>query len=210
MMKRLPLLGLVALLLASCATTNPTSTFALIAVSNGHETDVENIENKTITHTLTRKQYANEVYMTEVVEEITHNKVTHEYTCDDFHIVWDISPTRLNFDILNASGSSIRIVWQDVTMVDFNDYVYRVYHEYMRYADKQAFTPDMVIPDGARYKDFLLPFRQAVWTGSDYKELPLVAPHEARVGNTMKVVIPMEVDGRRMEYAFTFEITDVQ
>ena len=204
-------LAYVAMLLASCSTQTLVPQFALTAVSNGYGTDTENIVNSTIARTQTKRVIGGEIYQyEEEIEVYSHDEVTHEYTCDEFQIKWMIDRTRLNFDLLNTSGDNLRIIWQEAIIVDVDDYAYRVYHEHMKYIDRLPFTPDMIVPDGARCKDFVVPIGNAVWTGNNYHELPLVARAQLKRNETIKVILPIEAYGRRMDYTFTFTITDIK
>lgn len=216
-MKKIPLFAALSLLLASCAISGR-STYMLRGVKSTGVMDTTNISNEKFIV----KEYANVEYNYYSTGDptIKIEDVRSTYENDDFFIVWHIDGVRLNFTLTNKTEDILRVKWQDAAFVHIDNYVRKVYHEGMKYADKSPFIPDMIVPSGAIYEDFVLPINKAYWNGASYSEAPLLNTKcETRkdfeklvleyTGRELSVVLPIETNGVLKYYNFVFYIDKI-
>lgn len=172
----------------------------------------------------TVSEYVNPQYHYNSTEDpmIKFEEIRSTYENEDFHIKWHIDGIRLNFVLTNKTEDFIRVKWQDAVFVNIDNHVRRVYHEGMMYADKSAFIPDMIVPSGAVYKDFILPINKAYANSSGgYSEAPILFIQSTSrkefdkmvsecKGKELSVVLPIETNGSVKYYTFIFYVDDIQ
>lgn len=141
-----------------------------------------------------------------------------------------VTRSRINFTITNKTDHSIRIIWDEAAFIDVDGQSGRVAHEGVKYADRNASQPPIVIPRGTSLTDFVLP------TGRLYLVLPaslriaagvsgaglehsgpdlqdrLVDGFASEVGKNkgkrFGFLLPLEIEGIVNEYTFWFEVQE--
>lgn len=127
----------------------------------------------------------------------------------EFHL----SKTAMNFGILNKRESVARVDWSQAAFVDWTGRSHSVIHQGVKFADKGAVMPPTVIPPGSRIEDGILPADNVSmgarsWITADL--LPSGAAGAALLGKTFSVFLPIIVDGKTLDYSFTFRVKAVQ
>lgn len=161
---------------------------------------------------------------TKVVPLTEDNVSKYRYEDDYIEIVWYVGAKNLHFTLHNKSGHSIKINWDDVSFVDINGSVGRVMHSGVKYIDRNNSQPATTIPNGAKINDLLIPTDNVYYvSGTQYssggwREKNLIpsfykskealdAEASNYVGKTMKVLMPISVEGVQNDYTFEFEIS---
>lgn len=133
--------------------------------------------------------------------------VKHRYEDDYISIIWHVRSTEFWFDLTNKSGHTLKINWDDISYVDYNGQVGRVMHSGVKYIERNNSQPATTIPIGASLSDILLPTENVSfienlgWTKSE-----LVPCNIAFNGKTLKIMLPILIEGVQNDYIFTFKI----
>lgn len=161
---------------------------------------------------------------TKVVHLTENNLSKYQYEDDYIDIIWYVSSKNLHFSLKNKSGHSIKINWDDVSFVDINGKVGRVMHSGVKYIDRNNSQPATTIPNGAKIDDLLIPTDNVYYvSGSTYtvggwREANLIpsfyntkekmtAEAGSYVGKTMRVLMPITVEGVQNDYTFEFQVS---
>jgi len=132
-------------------------------------------------------------------------------------IVWIPRPKAVGFILENTSDHSLKILWDEASLVDTDGVSHRVMHEGVPYINRNAPQPPTVIARGATAIDSvssadMVSFNSTVgwtqapllpyWAGTKDPE----GTASAMVGKTIRVLLPMEIEGVVNEYTFTFTV----
>ena len=159
-----------------------------------------------------------------LVNEDNVNK--YRYEDDYIDIIWYVGTTNLYFTLKNKSGHSIKINWDDISFVDINGTVGRVMHNGVKFIDRNNSQPATTIPNGAKIDDVLIPTENVYYisptryTSGGWNKKNLIpsfykskeamdAGAGSYVGKTMKVLMPISVEGVQNDYTFEFEISQL-
>ena len=158
----------------------------------------------------------------EVVEVSEDNSVAFVLEDGLLRITWVVEEARLPFLLENKTDQPIRIIWDDAIFLDLNGAPHKVMHRDVRYEDRGETVGPTTIEPGEVREDFLLAIHLAYQlSDASWREDPFLKPYRratreeleparANVGRTFVVVLPLEVQGDRHEYMFTFRVRDVE
>lgn len=161
---------------------------------------------------------------TKVVQLTENNLSKYQYEDDYIDIIWYVSSKNLHFSLKNKSGHSIKINWDDVSFVDINGKVGRVMHSGVKYIDRNNSQPATTIPNGAKIDDLLIPTDNVYYnsptryTSGGWGETNLIpsfyktqealdAEAGSYIGKTMRVLMPITVEGVQNDYTFEFQVS---
>lgn len=147
----------------------------------------------------------------------------YRYEDDYIDIVWYVSSKQFNFTLLNKSGHSMKINWDDVSYVDTKGQVGRVMHAGVKYNERNNSQPATTVPKGAKISDILLPTDNVYYdtptryTSGGWREnylLPCVystkeafdAEAKNLIGQTMTIMMPIMIENVQNDYTFKFNI----
>lgn len=130
-----------------------------------------------------------------------------------------VSGSQIDLTIVNNHSSSIRILWDDAAFIDNEGSSHRIIHMGIKLVDKEKAQVPSVIPAGARLEDTIAPvdgltFVDGHWSIAlpNYNKFDNINAAE----NTLqlyktnpyytetKLLLPIEVDGKKIEYTLTF------
>lgn len=118
----------------------------------------------------------------------------------------------IRFQLHNRTDETMRLIWDEVVLVDFDGGASRVMHSGVKYIDRNESQPPSVIPPGSKITDLILPADLVYWGGNGssqgWRQRNLVPEVYAITlsGHRFDVVLPVEVGDERTEYQFTFEV----
>ncbi|MDQ6830043.1 MAG: hypothetical protein M3081_14395 [Gemmatimonadota bacterium] len=150
----------------------------------------------------------------------------------DSALVIGIYPTAdaLHFTLGNRTTHALRILWNDAAFVDVAGRSGRLMHVNAgrEFGDRSATQPPTIVLRGATISDAVVPADNVqlihIGEGRQARIAPLLpAPDASRaeiadritelrrkyIGRSMALLLPLEIEGLRTEYLFTFVITDV-
>lgn len=132
-------------------------------------------------------------------------------------IVWIPDPKIVGFILENKSDHSLKILWDEASLVGPDGVSHRVMHEGVPYMDRNSTQPPTVVAKGAKVTESvsaadMVEFNTTVgWTQNPL--LPYWAGTKdpkgtaaSFVGKTIRVLLPMEIEGVVNEYTFTFTV----
>jgi len=150
---------------------------------------------------------------------------TLEFTDSLISIKFEIRKKEIGFNIKNKSNRAIKINWDEIVYISPSGAAHRVIHSGIRYIDRDKPQAPSVIPPNAYFSDIIVPsdniyYLEVPRTGIvdlDLKNLKLegwrvhdlIYPAQDLKGKTFKVYMPLEIDGEKKNYTFTFKIKDV-
>ena len=148
---------------------------------------------------------------------------TQRYSFEDGMISswWVVGEKMFHFSLVNKTNHSLKIIWDEAVFVDPLGSSGRVSHSGVKYTDVEKPQSPTVVPRGAYVKDIVLPTSRVQygsysgWIVSPL--LPSVSYGDADVfkeqveqlaGQSMRVLLPIEIQGVVNEYTFAFEIVE--
>lgn len=140
---------------------------------------------------------------------ISDNSVTkYSYEDNYLSIVWIPQEKGFYFILKNKSGNSIKIVWDDASYMGVDNSASRVFHNGVKYIDKDKAQPATIVPNGATVEDVVSPTDKVSWSGSSWYTDPLLYGYDngLKAGKTVKVLLPISVKGVENEYTFVFKV----
>lgn len=168
-----------------------------------------------------KKQYGE----TKVVNLEDQGVNKYQYEDDFIKITWFVDSKRFNFNLENKSNHSIKINWDDISLVDVNGKACRVMHSGVKYNERNNSQPATTVPRGATLSDMLVPTENVIFVSSplimgsagwgEATLLPTVFAKsevqqaQAFVGKKMTILMPIIIENVPNEYTFTFNIDAV-
>lgn len=174
---------------------------------------------------------AKQIYYDYTLSEVTISKNGNTVTANQpagskyadslIQTAWLVGQSKFNFELTNATASSIKLVWNDVVYVDKFGNVSKVMHKGIKYMDRENSQQDSNIPAGGKLDDAALPNTNVRWSSSlgEWIEEPLFVAYikkselekvkQSTIGKTIKLIIPLIIGEDTYEYTFSFTVKDV-
>ena len=156
---------------------------------------------------------------TDVVVLNESGKTNYKYENDLFNIIWYPTRKQLNFSITNISDYSIKILWDESVFIDQEGKTGRVMHDGVKYIDRNNSMPASIIPKGTSLDDIIVPTSNVYYSsGIGWETSALVHVNQdllksnpsAYEGVTIKILLPLEIEGIKNEYTFEFDVYNIQ
>ena len=160
--------------------------------------------------------FSNKPSATFVLTEVNGSKenvANMAFVDDNIAINWSYdSKDRFDFRLKNKTDRLIKILWDNGAYIGNTGRSNRIIHKGVKFIKKdeaqhptsvhpQSFIDDLIIPSNIiRYSDVLEMWITGTLVGGSKEEL------NSYYGQTVKVVLPIEVDDIIIDYTFTFEI----
>lgn len=116
---------------------------------------------------------------------------------------------QFEFSLTNKMTNSIKIVWDEASLVDENNMVSKIIHKGIKYINAQNAQPATTIPGGASISELIAPTSRIEYSDGWYQQ-SIVSSNKSNdpnvVGKTIKILLPIEVNGVINEYVFCFTI----
>lgn len=142
-----------------------------------------------------------------------------QFIDDNIAIDWSyIYKSKLNFTLKNNTKSNIRVIWDNAAYVNASGKTDRVMHAGVKYIDRNESQPPTVIPSGSYIDDAIIPtsvvsYQAYVgWTegtlfGFSQTDRELAETQKSNTfGKNIKVLLPIEIGERIIEYTFSFTV----
>ena len=153
-----------------------------------------------------------------------NNKTRYSYEDEIIKITWNILlSTEFAFVLENKSDHSIKIIWDDAVYVDVRGQSGRVMHKGVKYTDKNQVQPASVILKKSTLSDLIVPTDNVYFEGGRYgrgwvsnplfpnqadSKKKLLTLTQKYIGKTVKILLPLQIQGTINEYIFSFTIDD--
>ncbi|MFB0565902.1 MAG: hypothetical protein ACETWK_09530 [Candidatus Aminicenantaceae bacterium] len=156
----------------------------------------------------------------------------YKYAFEDemIKILWIIHPTHLEFLMRNKTNHSIRILWDEGAYVDESSISHRIIHGKVKFDDRtKSIPPGIVVREGILIAEVLpadyitdskligsrinplLPYEYKYFVRkkeSDFKQF--LEDSAEKVGKTIQLLLPLQIEGVIHDYIFIFKINDVE
>ncbi|MFH0990376.1 MAG: hypothetical protein V1799_10225 [bacterium] len=135
---------------------------------------------------------------------------------------FQISDKSVNFTIRNKSQDVLKIIWDEATIIREGK-ADKVMHSGVKYIDRNNSQPATTIPPNSAIDDLAMPTESVYYVTGQYggwREhdlFPTQDLNEARFknmilnakGQRFSLYLPIQVQGKTVDYNFEFEIVDV-
>lgn len=142
---------------------------------------------------------------------------------DKIAFTFFIGDKEVNFKAKNKTNEVMKIIWDEATLVQFGK-AKKVMHSGVKYTDRNSSQPASTIPSGASIDDLMMPTDNVYFSSGQYggwREQDLFPTQDLNEdkykqsilnskGQKFSVYIPVQYQGKTLDYTFEFEITDVQ
>ncbi|MHC5037344.1 MAG: hypothetical protein ACYTHM_08525 [Planctomycetota bacterium] len=142
----------------------------------------------------------------------------------DVRLFWSPSVDRFRFKLGNKTDHTLRILWDEAAYVDPRGESHRIVHSGIKHEDANKPQPPSTVVKRQIFSDSILPADHielepgpyGVWRekpffpGTARKKGSLKAEAQKVVGKRVKVLLPLEIEGKKREYIFIFEIKGFQ
>ncbi|MBI4245095.1 MAG: hypothetical protein HY606_13475 [Planctomycetes bacterium] len=193
-------------LLCSCATTTTQTLPALYTISLSEVIRPNNV-----------KERYGEYTASQISEQ---NTLKYDYEDKMIKVLWTFESTMIKFLITNKTEYSIKVIWDEAAYVDIKGTTHRIMHSGIKYTDRQNPQPPSVVASRGTLDELILPTDYVYFSGygvfagwSQYPLLPLnptIQEVNQYKGQTIKVLLPLQIEGHTNEYTFIFKIDDVR
>lgn len=173
-----------------------------------------------------------ELKITKVEDKATDGKNNlllinrYEYSDKYIGITWTYNTTQFEFELKNMSGHTIRINWDDVTFMDYSGNISRVMHKGVKYVEREKPQGSISIPNGGRLQDIIVPNSNVYFSKgmsgyipSQWKQSAIIPCYfnnkedmenailnKVWIGRTVRILLPMEIEGIKNDYTFEFTV----
>ncbi len=172
-----------------------------------------------------RPAKAKERYGEQKISKISEGGIDRYYFEDEMvKIIWLVSPIQISFDLTNKTEHSIKIIWDEAAYLDEKGASHRVMHSGVKYIDRNNSQPPSIIIKKGSIDDIIIPTDKVYFVAGEsggWNEEQLFPPvpgntleelnanAKTRIGNNVKVLLPLQIQDVINEYLFTFEVKNV-
>ena len=178
-----------------------------------------------------RPTHAKQLYGEQKIESVIQEGFLRSYFEDGMvGIEWRPTSDDIGVVIRNKTYDPLKVVWDEARFIDEKGVSHRLIHSGIGYEERYDFHPPTIIVPRGTLEDFIHPadyFRWEEYSRGSYKQqdywvrspfLPiqikgtaeeLRAKAEPFVGKTFQVILALQTDGVRNDYACTFKINKV-
>lgn len=127
----------------------------------------------------------------------------------DFETVFVYHSKGVAFSLRNHSNEPIKIIWDEVALVDCSGKSHRVMHEGVKYISRDQLQPPTMLPPGANIRDVIIPTSLVGYTSGRYggwytNDLPTFN------GCILGVNLSTEISNHKENYYFKFVVEHQQ
>lgn len=132
-----------------------------------------------------------------------------------------ISGKAVNFNLFNKTNKPIKVIWDNTSIVKFGE-AKKTMHAGVKYIDRSEHQPPTIIPANSYIEDLLIPIDN-IWYSSfnGWQKYGLFIDDDlgkeefsnaalATKGAKLGVLLPIEIEGKIIDYEFEFMVTNVK
>lgn len=137
-----------------------------------------------------------------------------KYTDSLINIEFSYDDKSIPFELTNKGKKSVRVIWNEAAYIDYNNTSGKVMHVGIKYIDRSNDQPPTLIIGGSKISDLATPTENVFyssgtyggWRKNDLFPSPRKNDEKILVGKTVKLLLPIQVEGKQLDYVFTFLI----
>ena len=133
-------------------------------------------------------------------------------------IVWSYADSQIGFELTNNSEQTVKIIWDDAAFISLNNESGRIFHKGIKYIDRENPQSPTAVYKKTTLSDLIAPTSFTSFTSGQYggwNSRPLIPVSgsiwsskieyiQGFIGQTMRVILPIKVEDKVIEYAFSF------
>ncbi|HEX8213527.1 MAG TPA: hypothetical protein VF584_25380 [Longimicrobium sp.] len=132
---------------------------------------------------------------------------------EDAVIVADVGvqSTAVALKIRNKSASTLRLMWDDASFIESDGEAGRIMHSGVRFLERDRPQPPSIIPAGTTLTDQAIPVDRVSFSSGasgSWRTAPIFRRGEAVAGKRVGLLIPVDMDGKKLEYTFWFQVVE--
>jgi len=136
---------------------------------------------------------------------------TSKYEDRCISIVWELQRKQLCFALENRKKTAIKILWDEAVYVDEANQSHKLMHVGIDYAGKNEKQSDAILAPMSKINEIVVPSKNIYPVNGEYGGWVcsnlLKRDKASLLGERIKVLLPIEVKGKRSDYYFTFNIS---
>jgi hypothetical protein len=118
-----------------------------------------------------------------------------------------LNESAIILSVANLTDGPIKILWDEATFLDADGVSHRLVRSGVPLLAKDQPQTPTVVAAGGRHSDTVFPAELVTWTGSTWKQEPLLTRGISKpVGSIVRVTIPADSDGQVTDYTVAFRI----
>jgi len=119
------------------------------------------------------------------------------------NVSFEITSTSINFIINNKTEHSMKIDWNDVTIVQGGT-THRAVHTGVKLINKNESQPPSTIPAGATLDDGVVPSDNINWNEPSEYDAGGWQTRQLSIGNGIRLYLPIQYQNRTIDYNISF------
>jgi hypothetical protein len=150
----------------------------------------------------------------------TVDSITSTYEDTIIKINWQYAVSQIGFDLTNKSDQSLKLIWDEAAFISTENVTERVFHKGVKYIDRENPQPPSIIYKNTTLSDLISPTSYTRFVSGQYGgwiSSPLIPTMSAGMfskkveykpellGKTLRVVLPLKMDEKTLEYVFVFK-----
>lgn len=135
-----------------------------------------------------------------------------EFKDQSISITWELRDKEIYFDLINKSDGTIKIIWDEAAYIDPSGQTEKVFHNGVKYIDRNGPQPATSIIKGAKLRDLVTPSDYAYYLSGAYGGWmqKSIFPYKKKTGaiydgKQFKILLPLQIGDARRDYIFTFK-----
>ncbi|MCF2498358.1 hypothetical protein [Dyadobacter chenhuakuii] len=150
-----------------------------------------------------------------------HNVDTVNSVYEDplIKVKWEYAYSQIGFELKNKSDQTIKVIWDDAAFISMSNESGRIFHKGIKLIDRENPQPPSSIYKGTTLSDLIAPTSYTKYVSGQYggwRADPLIPVTQgvmstkieylpAFIGQTMRVVLPLKIEDKVLEYIFIFK-----
>ena len=165
--------------------------------------------------------YSAHLYSVELPKDATVGKIDSLLSVYEDSIIkidWDYASTQIGFELTNKSEQTIKIIWDDAAYISLSNESSRIFHNGIKFVDRENPQPPTSIYKKTTLSDLIAPTSYTTYVSGQYggwNSRPLIPVSasawstkieyiESLLGRTMRIILPIKIEDKVIEYAFSF------
>lgn len=169
-----------------------------------------------------RPEDATERYGEQFIDILDTENYKYFFEDNLVKVLWVVDNRNIALSLENKTKNSIRIPWDEGVFVDMEGSSHRIIHSGINYSDRnqpqapsiiarQTTLEEIIIPIGYIEKPFFPDFdyhtKNSPGVYSTFKDFETIV--DSKVGKSIQVLIPLQIEDITNDYIFTFEVISV-
>jgi hypothetical protein len=165
--------------------------------------------------------YSAYLYSVEVPKDFTKGTIDSLLSIYEDSIIkidWDYASTQICFELTNKSDQTLKIIWDEASFISLENESSRVFHSGVKYINRENPQPSTSVYKKTILSDLIAPTSYTRYVSGQYggwRSDPLIPVQqsvfsskieyiEGLLGLTMRVILPIKIEDKLIEYAFSF------